>query len=129
MRARLKALKQFDSIGAPGAQKILRRGAIEPPVAGAARAARREGFVLLIGGVPLTFAALLLLLVPLMPVRIVAILVAIPGAAGVIARGLHLRAQAKRWELKQRLYDEMRAPEGSAASGGTESVAVPPFRR
>jgi hypothetical protein len=70
----------------------------------------------------------LLLVLPSLLFRLAA-LVAIPAAGGVLAKGLNLRAQARRWDLKQRLFDESAAPDMASTGAAGGPTAVPPFPR
>ncbi len=105
-----------------------KRGAIEPPEAGAAAAARKQGIVLVAVGIPAVLGALLLLALPSIITRVVSLFVALPAAGGVVARGMNRIGQARRWDLKQRLYDETHA-QLAAAAADESPVAVPPLAR
>ena len=106
-----------------------KRGKIEAPPPNAASDARKQGWMLVVVGIPAMLGAALLLLLPSMMTRVAA-LVALPAAGGVFAKGLTSLAQAKRWDLKQRLAEEMR-PSVAASSSATHesSAAIPTLRR
>lgn len=98
-----------------------RRGLIEAPPVGAAAKARRDGIVLVAVGVPAVLLSALVLVFPIIPLgRLLALFVLLPASGGMVAKGLNGIAQGKRWDLKQRLYDETRL---EAAGGPTTPVA------
>ncbi len=101
-----------------------KRGRIDAPPRGAARASRREGVRWVIIGTPAVVGALLLLVLPLTLTKLLAI-GAIPAAGGLLARGLVALAQAKRWDKKQRLFDEQNVPMLASSSEEGSVVAVP----
>lgn len=98
-----------------------KRGAIDPPPPGAARECRAKGVLLVAFSVPAVLLSILLIVFPVIPfARILAMFFFVPAAGGVAARGLTLLAQARRWDLKPKLYEESRV----GAGGPTSSVAV-----
>jgi hypothetical protein len=105
-----------------------KRGQIAAPPAGAARAARIEGVRQLALGVPALIGATALLLLPLTIFRMLAI-VALPAAGGLCARGLSSLAQAKRYDKKQRLFEESTAAMLPASASESSSIAIPTTRR
>ena len=101
------------------------RGKVEAPPTNAARDARRKGLALVSAGVPLVVVCCVGLILPSTIFRAILIFGAIPTAGGIVAKGMNLLSQARRWDLKQRLADESQtAAEGGI--GGTRSSAAAP---
>src|SRR5689334_7640924 len=97
-----------------------KRGKIDAPPPGAAAKARRDGVaVLSLGGL-----AVLGALVFMFAFSNVIGFAGVTAAFGIVGRGMYLISQARRWDLKQRLHDEMSAPLPALSEGGS-TVAVP----
>jgi hypothetical protein len=101
-------------------------GVVEPPPPGAAAQSRAEGIKLVVVGAPLTLLACLLFVLP-GSLKIIA-LFAVPAAGGVFAKGLTALAQAKRWDLKQKLADASRPNIGASSSTSGAPAAAPAIR-
>ena len=98
-----------------------KRGRVDAPPEGAAATARRQGMLQIAGGAVGILAGAVAVL---LPGRFVGIFV-MSASGGVLGRGMYLVSQARRWDLKQRLYDEQQAAQLASTSEGGASVAIP----
>jgi hypothetical protein len=97
-----------------------KRGHIDPPPAGAAADMRRRGTLQLTLGVLAVLGAVAVLLL----ISQLFGLLALTGAGGVLGRGMYMISQARRWDQKQRLYDEQQPLLAGAADDTGAPVAV-----